>query len=78
MEVTMVDFSTTPMGEAEERAKTFASNLMLMHAAYSVSLELGSMPGYSFSWRELQETNPEMLVTLRAIVLIQADQEISC
>ena len=74
----MVDFSTTPMGEAEERAKTFAPNLMLMHAAYTLSLEISSIAGNVVTWKELGQLNPEALITLKAIDLIQADREISC
>ena len=74
----MVDFSTTPMGQAEERAKTFAPNLMLMHAAYSLALEICNIPGSTVTWKELIQTSPEALLTLKAINLIQSDREISC
>lgn len=74
----MTNFSSTPMGREVEKAKTFASNLMLMHAAYSAALELVPIPEDVVSWKRIAELNPELLLTLKAIDLIQSDREISC
>ena len=51
---------------------------MLMHAAYTLSLEISSIAGNVVTWKELGQLNPEALITLKAIDLIQADREISC
>lgn len=73
-----MNFSETPMGQEQERAKTFIPNLVLMQASYTLSLEIAKISGSTVTWRELDQLSPEALITLKVIDLIQADREISC
>lgn len=73
-----MEFSATPMEEAEERATTFSLNLMLMQAAYSLALDICSIPGSTVTWKELRQISPENLLTLGAIDSIQRSRDISC
>ena len=77
MEVTVTSFSQTPLGIACERAQTFAANMMLSTACYTMCIELSHLDGIE-TMRQLKRERPETATTLAAILLIMEDRKISC
>jgi hypothetical protein len=78
MEVTVTSFSQTPMGKACERAQTFAPNMMLSIASNTMASEISQMEGDVTTMRQLVKERPDIAATLKAIIIIMEDREVSC